>query len=103
MTMVLLPRIIFQAQQHTSLLKNTTHGAVKFMSWMKDCKVTYLDYPSGNTTNVHVSILVTHKFHAGSVYMLLNAETGHVSVELTSSICRTDLFNLAGTHADRPP
>ena len=37
---VLFPWRSLQAQQHTLLLKITTHGAVQFMSWVKYFKAT---------------------------------------------------------------
>ena len=52
----------FQEQQQILLLKITTNGAVKFMSLMQDCKVTYLYCPGGKPTYVQVSILFTHYF-----------------------------------------
>ena len=52
MMMVLLPWRIFHEQQYKLLLKITIHGDVQFMSWVKDFKAIYLDYPSGKSAHV---------------------------------------------------
>ena len=60
--MGLLPWRNFQAQHKTLPLKITTHRAAQFMSCMKDFKAPYVEYPSGNTSNVKVYIVVTQNF-----------------------------------------
>ena len=40
--------------------KIITHGDVQFISRIKGCKATYLDYPSGNPVHLQGYILVTY-------------------------------------------
>ena len=46
-------------------IKTTTHGSIQFISRMIYCKEIYLDYPSGKTAHVQVSILVNKHFMQG--------------------------------------
>ena len=43
-------------------LKITAHGAVQFMSEMKDCKETYMEYPGGNPVYFQGYVFFAHHF-----------------------------------------
>ena len=43
-------------------LKKTTHGAVKFMSWIQYFNTIYLDYPSGKPACMQGYIFITNHF-----------------------------------------